>query len=86
MSHTSCTLAVQPAGVTVDPSSGIVYMADMHSHVVRGVFPNGTIATAVGTGAPGFADGGGACCCVSSPVSASQPSPLFPISPPECWV
>jgi sugar lactone lactonase YvrE len=48
-----------PSDVAAAPD-GSIYVADTLNHVVRVLHPDGTIATAVGTGVRGFAGDGGA--------------------------
>jgi trimeric autotransporter adhesin len=50
----------EPEGVTVDPSSGQVYIADTFNNRVRVVSPAGIIQTAAGTGISSYSGDGGA--------------------------
>jgi len=58
-----------PAGIALD-SFGNLYIADTDNHVIREVFPDGTIITLAGTGIQGYSGDGG------QPTSAQLNSPV----------
>ena len=67
-----------PYGVAVD-SSGNLYIGDGGNHRVRKVTPGGTITTAAGTGAPGFAGDGGP----ATQALFNDPLTSLPLTRPE---
>jgi DNA-binding beta-propeller fold protein YncE len=56
-----------PEGVAVDPKSGMVYVADTDTNLIRGIFHNGTVVTIAGSGVPGYANGIGTNAQFSAP-------------------
>ena len=61
-----------PYGVAADPS-GVIYVADVNSNVVRRIGTDGTIPTYAGTGTAGFSGDGG-------PANAAQLSAPYEIA------
>lgn len=58
-----------PAGIAVDPDSGMVYVADMGNQVVRSITPGGEVQTLAGVpGKEGADDGPGATATFSFPT------------------
>ena len=56
-----------PSGVSFEPVSGSVFVADSGNHAVRSVDSGGNVATLAGTGTTGFADGTGVAASFHSP-------------------
>ncbi len=57
----AAALFQNPSGVSVDPSSGTVYVADLDNHAIRKITSGGVVTTLAGGGpqSGGFADGTG---------------------------
>ncbi len=49
----------RPLGVAVDPSSGIVYVADSKNHQIKAITDAGAVSILAGSGVPGLSDGAG---------------------------
>jgi len=66
-----------PSGITVD-TAGIVYVADMHNHRIRGIATNGTVFTVAGAIA-GYADLPGTLAMFNYPtgVTAAEDGTLY---------
>lgn len=63
----------QPSGCAFDASDGSILVCDHSNHAIRKILPGGQgVVTVAGSGAPGLADGSGACArfCFPSGIAA----------------
>eukprot|EP00026_Physarum_polycephalum_P008925 Phypoly_transcript_09032.p1 GENE.Phypoly_transcript_09032~~Phypoly_transcript_09032.p1 ORF type:complete len:460 (-),score=68.95 Phypoly_transcript_09032:16-1395(-) len=49
-----------PAGITVDQTTGNLYVCDQNNHTIRKITPQGIVSTLAGTGQAGYMDGASA--------------------------
>ena len=60
-----------PMGLTIDTSSGTVYIADYANHAVRVLTPSGSVSTLAGNGAGFYLEGVGASASFNGPTGLS---------------
>jgi hypothetical protein len=58
--HTGDSVFKEPYASAIDPSTGIIYVADSFNHRIRAVSPSGSVSTLAGSTSSGFANGSGA--------------------------
>lgn len=67
MGGASGSIFSSPSGLTVDPTTGNIYVADCGAHAILAITPGGVLTTLAGSGASGFADGTGGGALFSNP-------------------
>ena len=61
-----------PSGITADPNTSFIYVADTNNHTIRQIDGSGNVTTLAGTaGTPGFADGIGTAALFNHPTGIS---------------